>query len=353
MPNHKKPTLKDIAQKLDITVATVSRALRNHPDISQKLKDQVKLIADALHYRPNSFAINLRKQSSGLIGILVPKIVHYYSSTMIRGMVHEAQKHNYQIMICESGINEEIEKENAWALLNSGIDGLLVSISNNTFNESYFQEIQQEGYPIVFFDKVPTSIPCNKISTDDFKGGYLATEHLIKQGYKKIAHFKGQEGARNTKPRLEGYLKALNDYSLKENKDFIINSVECREEEGFNKTLLLMQQQDKPDAIFCENDEMAIGAIAALRQLDINVPVDFGVVGFCNMTIGDYMQPTLTSVAQGGDEIGEKAMNMLIEIIKMPAKLNDNVSIITEPTLIVRNSSLKSGKIQPQIESRH
>jgi LacI family transcriptional regulator len=341
MPANKKPTLKDIAEKLNITVATVSRALRNHPDISQKIKDQVKLIAESLHYRPNSFAVNLRKQSSGLIGIMLPKIVHYYSSTMIKGMVGEAQKHNYQIMICESGINEETEKENAWALLNSGVDGLLVSVSNNTFNETYFQDIQQEGYPIVFFDKVPISIPCNKISTDDFKGGYLATEHLIQQGYKKIAHFKGQAGARNTIPRLHGYLKALQDYSIQVNEQFIIDSIECREEEGYHKTLFLMQQKKKPDAIFCENDEMAIGTIAALRYLNVNIPHDFGVVGFCNMPVGNYMQPTLTSIAQSGDEIGAKAMAMLIDIIKNPGKLNDNISLVTEPSLIIRNSSLR------------
>lgn len=341
----KRTTLKDIAEKLGISVATASRALRNHPEISQRIKDQVALLVETMHYRPNSFAIQLRKQRSGIIGVIIPKIVHFYSSTIIKGIISKAHEHNYQVLICESGNDENSEKEHAVSLLNMGIDGLLVSLSNENFSEDYFGEIQSEGFPIVFFDKVPNTISANKVLTNDFIGAFTATEHLIQNGYQKIAHFKGQKGARNTSPRLSGYLKALEKYQLVAEEDFIIECKKCTEEEGFATTLQLMQQPNLPDAIFCVNDELAIGALAALRKLNINVPNQVGVVGFSNSTAGEYMYPSLTTLAQSGTEIGQKATQILINSIQKDTELkleNKYVQYIIEPTIIVRESSQRT-----------
>jgi LacI family transcriptional regulator len=221
----------------------------------------------------------------------------------------------------------------------------LVSLCNDNFSEEYFGEIQSEGFPIVFFDKVPNTISANKVLTNDFVGAFTATEHLIQNGYKKIAHLKGQKGARNTSPRLLGYLKALEKYQLISEEDLIIECCKCTEDEGFATTLQLMQQTNLPDAIFCVNDELAIGALAALRKLNIAVPNQVGVVGFSNSTAGEYMFPSLTTLAQSGTEIGQKATEVLINCIKKDSalKLEDTyVQYIIEPTIIIRESSQKN-----------
>ena len=338
----KKVTLKDIAEKLDVSVATVSRALKNHPDISQRVKDQVNLLVEALHYRPNSLAQNFRKQRSGMIGVLVPKIVHHYTTTILKGILNAAHDANYQVVISESGQTADDENDNAWALLNMGVDGLLVSLSNNTFTTDNFASMQEEGYPIVFFDKVPDDENFNKICDDNFKGGFIATEHLISQGYKKIAHLAGQRGARNALPRYEGYLSALAKYGLSANPAFVKGGTICNEEEGFNLTLELLDQADRPDAIFTVNDEMAIGAIAALRQLNYNVPADVGVAGYCDTMVGAYVQPALTTVNQSGNQIGGMAFTMLIDRINEPAATPiAKATNIIVPRLVVREFSVR------------
>lgn len=344
---HKKATLKDIADRLHVTVATVSRALSNHPDISQKLKDQVRLIADALNYRPNSFALHLRHQRSGMIGVLLPKIVHYYSSTMISGILAAAHQAGYQVLLCDSGMSIEEEERNSKALLQTGVDGLLVSLSNNPGSEELYASLLHDGIPVVFFDKVPTTYPATKISTNDYTGAFMATEHLIQQGYRNIAHIQGQKSSCNAAPRLQGYVEALQKAGLRAPASLIRACTFCTEEEGYQLTMSLMKQRKKPDALFCVNDETAIGALAALHQLGIRVPEDGGVVGFSNSIAGQYTFPSLTSVDQFGTLIGSKATAALLALLKgntdngLAEGASPYKQVITEPQLICRASSAR------------
>lgn len=343
MQKNKRTTLKDIAEKLDVSVATVSRALRNHPEISKRIKDQVNLLVETLRYRPNSFALHLRKQHSGIIGVLIPKIVHHFSSTVISGIMAAAHEHKCQILICESGNSMEQEKENLWALINAGIDGLLISVSNHTTIEDHFNEAMEEGIPIVFFDKVPNDIKAIKVVTNDYKGAFDATNHLVEQGYRHIAHLQGQPGSRNALPRLNGYLDALGKYGLSRNDSFIKICSYCTEEEGYQYMMELLELEEKPDAVFCINDETAIGALAALRQMEIKVPEEVGIVGFCNSKAASYYHPTLTSVAQAGYDIGKIAMNMLLDSMAVTIEQEnpeDKVCIL-ESALIIRESSMR------------
>jgi LacI family transcriptional regulator len=336
----KRTTLKDIAEKLGISVATVSRALKNHPEISLRIKDQVNLLVVSMNYRPNSFALHLKNQQSKMIGVILPKVVHYHSSTILKGIISKCHDLNYQVLICESGIDENSERENTSSLINTGIDGLLVSLSNNNFSEDFFGELHADGMPLVFFDKVPTTISSHKVLTNDYTGAFIATEHLIKNNYKKIAHFKGQKGARNTQPRYNGYLAAIEKYNIEFNPKFILECLNCNEEEGYKQTIELMQNDEKPDAIFCVNDEMAIGALSALRYLNIKVPEEVGVVGFSNSTASKYMYPTLTSIEQSGEEIGKRAAALLIQTINQDEKMGATfVQSVIEPILIIRESS--------------
>ena len=339
----KRTTLKDIAEKLGISVATVSRALKNHPEISQRIKDQVNLLVTSMNYRPNSFALHLKNQQSKMIGVILPKVVHYHSSTILKGIISKCHDLNYQVLICESGIDENSERENTSSLINTGIDGLLVSLSNNNFSEDFFGELHSEGLPMVFFDKVPTTISSHKVLTNDYTGAFIATEHLIKNNYKKIAHFKGQKGARNTQPRYNGYIAAIEKYKIDHNPNFIIECLNCNEEEGYKQTLELMKNEEKPDAIFCVNDEMAIGALSALRNMNIKVPEEVGVVGFSNSTASKYMYPALTSIEQSGEEIGKTAAALLIQTINHDEKIGTTfVQNVIEPILIIRESSNRS-----------
>jgi LacI family transcriptional regulator len=346
MHKSKRTTLKDIAERLNVSVATISRALRNHPEISQRIKDQVNLLVESLHYRPNSFAVHLRKQHSGIIGVLIPKIVHHFSSTVISGIMAAAHEHKCQILISESGGSHQEEKENLWALINAGVDGLLVAISNHTTDETHFKEALNEGIPIVFFDKVPNDIKAIKVSTNDYKGAFDATEHLIQQGYKKIAHLRGQQGSRNALPRYNGYIDALKKYALPVHDSMVKVCTVCTEEEGYEYTLQMMAQKKKPDAFFCINDETAIGVLAALRHLKIKVPEEVGVVGFCDSKTALYTNPALTSVAQSGYDIGKIAIGMLLDSMAIAQEQNsiDEKICILEPTLIIRESTLKNGK---------
>jgi LacI family transcriptional regulator len=342
--NQKRTTLKDIAERLNVSITTVNRALKDHPDISKNLKEKVLFLAEQLHYRPNYFASSLRTNHSGLIGVIMPKIIHYFSSTVLSGIVKTSNRNNYQVIISETDNNVETEKASLLNMMNSGVDGILIAVSNNTTNEDHFAAMQNENIPLVFFDKVPDHIDGPKVLTNDKKGALLATEHLIKQGYRAIAHLKGQAASRNALPRFMGYKSALEKHKISYNEKLIRQCLVASEEEGYDLTLELMKMRRKPDAIFAINDETAIGALAALRSLKIDVPQQVGVVGFSNIKAGMYLQPTLSSVEQFGSDIGKVATEILIDMITAGTVVTELMhrKTFVEPKLYVRESSLRN-----------
>lgn len=343
--SHKRTTLKDIAERLDVSITTVNRALKDHPDISKNLKEKVRFLAEQLHYRPNHFASSLRTNHSGLIGVLMPKIIHYFSSTVLSGIIKTSNKKAYQVIISETDNNVETEKASLLNMMNSGVDGILIAVSNNTTNEDHFEALQKEKIPLVFFDKVPDHISGPKVLTADKKGAMLATEHLVKQGYRRIAHLKGQLASRNALPRFEGYKAALQKHDVAFDESLIKQCEAATEEEGVALTLALMKMKQKPDAIFAVNDETAVGALAALRSLKIKVPWQVGVVGFSNTKAGMYVQPALSSVEQFGADIGKVATEILIDLITAGnggTELMHRKTLL-EPKLYVRESSLRTG----------
>src|SRR5215216_3997558 len=296
--SHKKATLKDIAESLNVSITTVNRALKNHPDISTKLKEQIVFLAGELHYRPNYFASSLRKRRSGIIGVIIPRVIHYFSSTVLSGIIKASSDHGYQAIISESNNELEREKMNLLNMMNSGVDGVLIAVSNNTKDETHLSILEEENIPFVFFDKVPDFIDGPKVLTNDRNGAFIATEHLIKQGYSRIAHIKGQEASRNAMPRFNGYKEALEKYGYVFDSQLIRECTSATEEEGYQFALQFMKMKSRPDAIFCVNDETAIGVLAALRKLKISVPEEVGVVGFSNTKSSIYMQPSLSSIEQ-------------------------------------------------------
>ncbi len=338
--NRKRTTLKDIAESLNISTTTVYRALNGHPDISQKLKEQILFLAEQLHYHPNFFASSLRKKHSGMIGVVIPKIIHYFSSTILSGIIKTARERSYQVIICETHNQPDEEQKNISHLTNSGVDGILIAVSNGTTNEDHLIKLVEENIPFVFFDKVPDDINGPKVLTNDYKGAYLATEHLIKQGYKRIAHIKGQQGSRNSLPRFNAYKDALAKYKYEFCDQLLKECKSATEEEGYKFANDFLKMKNRPDAYFAVNDETAIGVIMALRKHNVKIPEEVGVVGFCNSKVAAYMHPSLSSVEQYGYDIGKLSTDILLDMIKnnVDEKLMSK-KVILEPKLVVRESS--------------
>lgn len=329
-------TIKDIARELGISPSTVSRALKDHPDISQETKKLVNEVAQRCNYRPNVIALSLKGQRSNVIGVVIPEIVHYFFSSVISGIDEVANKHGYSVMLSQSGENYQKEVAACDAFLNGIIDGLIISVSKDTNDYAHFNRFEEEGIPMVFFDRAIDEIQSDRILIDDFDGAYQATEHLIIQGRRKIVHFAGPQNRLIGQNRLNGYKKAMRDNGVVINEDLIIH---C---DTFNdaiiKTQELLNKGVKFDSIFTVNDFTAAGAIKVLNSNGIKIPDDVSIVGFGDDDIAQMIAPTLSTVSQPGFEMGKRAMEQLIRRIAQPVP-DAPVTEILKTKLIVRDSS--------------
>ena len=333
-------TIKDIAKELGISPSTVSRALKDHFEISEETKKAVRRVAEELNYQPNSLALSLRYSKSNTIGIIVPEIVHFFFSTVISGIEDIARSRGYNVIITQS--NESVEREmmNIQTLFNNRVDGVLVSLSKESFDYSHFEAMMQKGLPIVFFDRVAETLNTSKVTVDDFLGGYQATEHLIKQGYKKIGHLAGPENLEITNERLKGFKKAHEDAGLEINDDLIVFNQASDEIEAYAATLKLLETKHL-DSLFTSNDLAAMGAIKAAQKSGREVPEDFGVVGFSNWQFTAMTNPTLSTIEQPGFEMGQHAAELLLKQIESEEQIEfEKIKLPT--TLLARDSSRKS-----------
>lgn len=332
-------TIKDIAKELNISVSTVSRALRDTYDVSQDTRDKVLEMATRLNYKPNYNAIGLAKGSTHNIGVILPFITNYYFSTVITGIQEVAYSKGFNIVFFVTNDSHERELYIIENLAIPSLDGLLVSISSDFDACEHFQYVMDEGMPVVFFDRVASGIETSKVMQDDYNGAFEAVEHLIKNGYTKIAHIAGPRGLLFTQKRLDGYLAALAKYNMPVQEDWIIYSgfsQQCGEEDTYN----LLQCEEVPDAIFAVNDRKAIGAMVALKNKNIRIGKEMGVVGFTNDPVSTIISPTLTTIAEPAFEIGRRSCELLLKHI---TKKNFRAEEVILPgTLIVRESSIRN-----------
>lgn len=340
-------TIKDIARELNISPSTVSRALKNHKDISTRTKKLVNDLAKQLDYQPNTIALSLRKSQTNTIGVIIPEIVHFFFSTIINGIEEVAYKNGYNILLCQS--NETFEKEvaDSRALINSRVDGMLISCSRETNNYDHLEDIYRRDIPLVFFDRFYDGIPANRVLVDDYEGAKSAVQHLVDQGYKRIAHLAGPSGLHISSDRLRGYKDVLKKSKLAFDENLVKYHNRKLEyvDDGYIKTKELLDMADPPDALFAHQDLHAIGAMKAVKEKGLSIPEDFGIVGFSNWQISSYTDPPLSTVSQFGYKMGMEAANMVISQIRHknsssnePYKLQSSI-IKTE--LIVRGSSKK------------
>lgn len=333
-------TIKDIARELGISPSTVSRALKDHFEISQETKDAVKRVAKEMNYQPNSLALSLRYSKSNTIGVIVPEIVHFFFSTVISGIEDIAQSRGYNVIITQS--NESLDREvmNLQTLFNNRVDGVVVSLSKESYDHSHFEALMQKGLPIVFFDRVAEDLESSKVTVDDFLGGYQATKHLIEQGYKRIAHLAGPSGLDITDDRLSGYKKAHEEEGIPIDEELIIFNKASNESDAYAAIFNLLKNKN-PDGLFASNDLAAMGAIKAAQKYGKNVPMDFGVVGFSNWQFTALTNPSISTIEQPGFEMGQHAAELLLKQIDGGEEDVPFESIKLPTNLIARESSKK------------
>ncbi|MCH4553902.1 LacI family DNA-binding transcriptional regulator [Aestuariibaculum lutulentum] len=339
----KTVTLKQIAEKLNISVTTVSKALKDYPDVSKTTRQRVLDLAQSLDYTPNSFAVSLRMQQSKTIGVIIPDTVHHFFSNVIKGILKEAEKNDYMVILMQSNESFELEKKQIDLLLSKGVDGILVSLSNNTKKFDHLQKVINYGVPLVLFDKISKTLKCSKVFIDDRKAAYDAVTYLINKGHKRIAHFRGDLNPQNSIDRFLGYKQALLDnnisfdptlvYMCNNNADF---------DDGYkNAEMLLKDHGNTVDAIFTITDLIAIGIMKYFDDHGIRVPEDIALFGFSNWFMSSVISPGLSTVEQHAFQIGEESAHILFYEIK--SKMNDtpieHQTVVIPTEMIFRESS--------------
>ncbi len=318
----KPVTLKQIAEQLNISVTTVSKALKDYPDISKKTKGLVKELAKTLNYKPNSFAVNLRNKESKTIGLIIPEIVHHFFSSVIKGIVEQAEKKGFLVIILQSNESFELEKKQIDLLLSQRVDGILISLANGTAQFNHINEVIAQEKPIVMFDKIAKIVKCSKVIINDRQAAYKATQHLIDIGCKRIAHFRGPLLPQNSIDRFLGYKKALIDNNLPYDAS-LVYICECGDtsfEDGKNSAKQLLQDHKDVDGIFINTDLVAIGAISEFNRLGVKIPEDIAIVGFSNWFMSSVISPTLSTIDQPGYKMGKTAFKQLYKEIKKVKK---------------------------------
>jgi LacI family transcriptional regulator len=337
--NSSRVTISDIARELNITAATVSRALNNHPAIKDSTKKIVRLTADKLHYQPNKIASSLRSGKSNIIGVIIPSAEINFFGSVIHGIEKVANQHNYNVLIYQSNELYESEKKGILTFLQSQVDGVLASISKETINLDHYAAIRRMGVPLVLFDRTSDALGVSSVVVDDYIGAFRATRHLAEQGCRKIAHIGGQQHVGIFNQRLKGYIDALNVHNIPVDEDLIIYG-KVSVESGRSCMQQLLNLPKRPDAVFAVEDFTALGAMQAIKDAGLKIPDDIAIIGFANEQFCEYLTPSLSTVNQQTSTMGEAAARLFFETPVnyfqegfVPRKL------ILEPELVCREST--------------
>lgn len=332
-------TMKEIAKKLGVSVSTVSRAMKDSPELHPDTKKRIVEMAKSMNYQYNLLAQSLRISRSKVLGVIVPELTSHFFSSNISGIQDTAYKRGYNIMICQSNESFEQEKANIRTLVSSQVDGLLISLSRETKTYEHLQDIYDRGIPFIMFDRVTEEIPVSKITVDDAHGAYLVVKHLLDQGCRKIAYFSGPEDLYISKKRKEGYLEALAEYGIPE-KDSKVFFTDLTPEMNRKVTLEMLESGDLPDAIFAMIDPVAVDVMIVLKEKGIKIPDQIALAGFTNNPTSAVVEPSLTTVSQPGYEMGQLAANHLLDQLEEIVP-DDPQSFVLLTTLVPRNSSKK------------
>ncbi len=332
-------TIYDLAQEMGVSPSTISRALRGHHSISHEKIQSIIKLAKKRNYIPNDMAANLRQATSNNIGVITTWINRNFHAQIISGVEEEASNKGMNVIILQSHDRYKDEVENAKALINSRVSGLIVSLAMETKNYDHFTPFFRNHIPVVFVDRVTSELECHKVHIDNVKAAYIATKHLIDQGCTRIAHLSGQRHRENYKLRIKGYSKALKDHGLEVDKKYIYECDTKSAEEGVFATQLLLSLAKPPDAIFCTNDTMAVAILQYCKKAGIKVPQQLAVMGFNNDPITSIIEPNLTTSINPGFEMGRHAARLILDHQRLKWTNKDFKNIVLDTELIVREST--------------
>ena len=340
MSKAKEVTIYDIAKKLKISPATVSRGLQDHPAISKKTKKKIFETVEAMGYRSNHFARNLRQQHTKTIGIIVHELNSNFITSVLAGIERVTTEAGYDLIIAHSSESSVKEVANAKNLFNKRVDGLIASLSFDTTNLEHFKPFTDKGIPVVFFDRVEQDGNNTVVVIDNTKCGYLATQHLIEQGCKKIVHVTSSLQRNVYSQRYKGYRDALFDHDIEFDESLLLIS-DLTEKAGEEAALQILKMKPWPDGIFVTNDFVAAVCMRTLKANGVAIPDDIAIVGFNNDAIAKLVEPALTTINYPGIDMGEIAARNLINHLKGVSNIHQTNTIIIRSELIVRKSSLR------------
>jgi LacI family transcriptional regulator len=337
LENKKKSTIKDIAAVLGLTPSAVSKALNNHPRISDKTKMAVKEVAAELDYQPNYLSSALRKGKSNLVGVIIPRVNSHFFSSVVENIEKVLNLNGYNIIMTQSNELYAKECQEIDTLLKIQVDGIIASMANETTNLEYYEKIKSKGTELVLFDRGEEELNVDYVGIDDYKSSLLVVDHLVSQNYKCIAHIAGFKHIRIYKERIRGYKDALEESGLEVKENWIIES-NLRLEDGRRIMQQLLDSPERPDAVYVAGDYAALGALQVLLENNIKVPEEMALIGFSNELFTSLTQPSISTIEQHSAKIGKLAAEAFLERMNNPKKKSIN-RIILEPELIIRQSS--------------
>ncbi len=330
-------TIKDIADLLGLSKSTVSRALKNHPDLNRDTKKLVVDMAEKLRYRPNTVAMSLRNKKSGIIGMIVPHISSFFFPSVIRGVEYEVNKSGYKLMILHSNDDWQREEEACNILISSNVEGILISMASTVRQYTHYEKMHHYNLPVVFFDRVPEAYVADKVLVDDYHGAFRAVKHLINCGKQKIAICLGNTNLLISQNRLKGYTDALGEAGIGFNSDFVYSGETPEEVELLTQQILSIP--NPPDAVFAISDLTMSGIMRAINRANLFVPKDIAVIGFVEEPFASMYHPPVTSIMPMGYEIGVTAAQLLLKRITLEDDQFVAQTINIASDLVVREST--------------
>lgn len=339
----KKITIRDIAAELNVTFSTVARALNDHPGISEATKKAVKETAERLGYRQNKLASSLRSGKTHVIGVIVPSLHVSFFSSVVHGIERVMNDNGYRVLLYQSNESLEEEKKGIETFLQSRVDGIIASITTETQEYEHFQDLKKRNIPLILFDRTIDKLVVPSVTIDDHKGGFIATEHLIKQGYKNIVHITAVQELSIFTNRLYGYIDALKAYGLPVREELIVKGNFSIE---FGRSVIrdLRRRDIEFDAVFALEDYTAMGVLQQLKLDGVAIPDKVGVIGFANESFSELVTPQLSTIDQQTVLMGEEAAKLFLKLGKeqRPTESTMIEHVVLDPVLIVRDSSRRN-----------
>lgn len=333
-------TIKDLAKLLNVSIATVSRALNNDKNIKEDTKHRILQAAEQYGYRRNPIAINLKSGRSNTIGVIVPEINTPFFSKIIEGIQNVLYANGWKVIVAYSNENTDREKENLLLMEQFMVDGVIIGICHKDKNKDVFTNLMAKGIPLVFYDRIPSDIEVSKVIIDDYRKSFFLVEYLIRKGMKNIAHIKAPDYMQSSDVRYQGYKDALHKFRIPFRKELVILSKGMSFDDGVLAVKQLIDSKQQIEAIFAFTDTVAIGAMNYLMDNGIKVPDDIAVAGFSGTIFSEVIRPSLTTVEQPLLEMGESSARLLLE--KINNRSTECQTIVLDAEIKLRNSTEKA-----------